>query len=894
MIEPQTIQKVPVLDPAEDYAALRKEGIDLLQQLAGALWTDYNIHDPGVTLLELLCFAETEIGFKLGFSIQDLLAPRPGESYDTDLQAFFTARRILTCNPWTTGDFRKLLIDLIGVRNAWLHCRNCGCGITLYANCAESVLQYGKTEHPFHIRGFDDVRIELESDPVNGDLNSGKIFSALAFTVGTRLAKATVETRFPPWHDAANAIMPLADLLKPESGIVAVTVNALSAIKGQAVDVPASDMYRALRQPLFAFMDIQFRSAPAQPLQSFTLTNVPVRVWYRSDDDRKAIDLAMLKDLLSDSTSGGVAARYLAQLKQAADVVASATASLHAHRNLAEDYCTISTVPVQDVALCADIAMAADADIEEVLGEAYWQIGNYFNPVVPIHSLREMLDMDVVTEEIFNGPQLEHGFIRNEDLDAAELRTKLYSSDIINILMDIEGILSVSNLTLARYNADGRLVESQPWELAVTPGHLPRLYIHASKVLVYKNELPFLPDADELNDALQLQMGLGGQQKFDQAQNDFPVPRGSHVDNASMLALQESLPDTYGVGRHGLAEPASDARKGKTRQLKAYLLVFEHLLSVYLQQLHHFRDLLSTDAAITRTYFPAVFTEETVRGVTELYDGVTESDLLSLLETPASFTERRNAFLDHLLARFAESFSDYALMLYTAYGSEQKAGEQLITDKIHFLQSFEFMSRNRGRSLNYRDPAGVCVSGNISGLEQRIRVLLGIPDAGSGGEGKVFVVEHILLRPRNLPSPAFPDGDPLLPVCIPPDCAQCGEDDPYSYRLTIVLNGEEGLANQGIRFRRFAERTIRQEVPAHLAVKICWVSAEQLAAFETVYCAWLQELNKEQPKALPLHQKLVALLKEFAALKSVYPSATLHDCVDGDDENRIYLNSTSI
>lgn len=161
---------------------------------------------------------------------------------------------------------------------------------------------------------------------------------------------------------------------------------------------------------------------------------------------------------------------------------------------------------------------------------------------------------------------------------------------------------------------------------------------------------------------------------------------------------------------------------------------------------------------------------------------------------------------------------------------------------------------------------------------------------------KVFIVEHLLLRPRNKPSSAFPTGDALLPICIGPDCHLCGEEDPYSFRLTIVLNGEQsfGLANQGIAFRRYAEKAIRMEVPAHLGVKICWVSAEQLTAFEQLWCAWLSELAKPKPDANALHERHKELLALFEKLKSVYPPASLHDCVDGDDENRVYLNNTVI
>jgi hypothetical protein len=189
------------------------------------------------------------------------------------------------------------------------------------------------------------------------------------------------------------------------------------------------------------------------------------------------------------------------------------------------------------------------------------------------------------------------------------------------------------------------------------------------------------------------------------------------------------------------------------------------------------------------------------------------------------------------------------------------------------------------------------VSANITGLERRIRRILGINTfAGELElyEESIFIVEHVLLRPRQRPVADAHDGDPLLPICIPPDCDLCGEEDPYSFRLTIVMNGEIGAINRNIALRRFAEQTIRLETPAHLALKICWVSTEQMETFQQVYCAWLAELAKPEPDPVALHDRLEALMTVFVNLKSVHPPATLHDCVDGNEGNEVFLGQTII
>jgi hypothetical protein len=106
-------------EAAVDYAALRDEGIGLAQLWSGASWTDYNEHDPGVTILEVLCYALTELGYRAGFPIEDLIAARPGEAQADDL--LIRPAALFGNEPVTEKDFRRLLIDRVpGLADAWL------------------------------------------------------------------------------------------------------------------------------------------------------------------------------------------------------------------------------------------------------------------------------------------------------------------------------------------------------------------------------------------------------------------------------------------------------------------------------------------------------------------------------------------------------------------------------------------------------------------------------------------------------------------------------------------------------------------------------------------------------------------------------------------------------
>ena len=103
-----------------DFAFLRQRGIQLLQQICGDSWTDYNLHDPGVTILEALCYALTDLSYRTEFPMQDLLADKEGR-IRLHHNALFTREEILSTNPVSVTDCRKFILDrLDNLHNVWL------------------------------------------------------------------------------------------------------------------------------------------------------------------------------------------------------------------------------------------------------------------------------------------------------------------------------------------------------------------------------------------------------------------------------------------------------------------------------------------------------------------------------------------------------------------------------------------------------------------------------------------------------------------------------------------------------------------------------------------------------------------------------------------------------
>src|ERR1700743_997123 len=86
--------------PYLDFTKLRTNAINYLGPITSKFWTDYNIHDPGITTLEVLMYALMDLGYRTNLPIGSLLATPPG----TPDSNFFTAAEILGCNPVTPID----------------------------------------------------------------------------------------------------------------------------------------------------------------------------------------------------------------------------------------------------------------------------------------------------------------------------------------------------------------------------------------------------------------------------------------------------------------------------------------------------------------------------------------------------------------------------------------------------------------------------------------------------------------------------------------------------------------------------------------------------------------------------------------------------------------------
>lgn len=109
---PQTY--APPLPAHLDFDQLRDLALARLQALSGEHWTDYNAHDPGVTLLEALCYALTDLGYRAGYPVADWLAEGDGGASLPGPEV------ALPSPPVSAVDWRRLLSADAGNRYARL------------------------------------------------------------------------------------------------------------------------------------------------------------------------------------------------------------------------------------------------------------------------------------------------------------------------------------------------------------------------------------------------------------------------------------------------------------------------------------------------------------------------------------------------------------------------------------------------------------------------------------------------------------------------------------------------------------------------------------------------------------------------------------------------------
>ena len=817
-----TISKKPPELKSMQYDSLRELAIEHIQEMAGQLWTDYNSHDPGITILEVLSYALTDLGYRTSFDISDLLAN--AKQSDPDPRNFYTAAQILPNRPLTISDYRKLLIDVevvdendekcryAGIKNGWIE-KSDEAEQEIYINRKKSLLSLdpvpGKdVQESYFVKTKYDVLLEFDECERFGDLNENTIketYTLYEHSEEDELEGVVfnIKIQFPAW-DADDV-----DWEDP--------VSVRSKIQS---------------------IQVSINNLPDQYTMEPEITNLnEVILKGNKTVSGTTSAIASLTDIIDELNNflygeEGLLTLYIEKVNKIFEIVDAAKARLHANRNLCEDFFRFRAVRVEEIVVCADIEIAASADTEHVEAHIFHLIEQFLSPTVYFYTLDEMrnkchastrfpivnvntakkiitietadeneppvkddtitafgletspleltvlcvdenpdevnqFDLEVAeeitgdeidpesylikgrfnnddcltTDQIFEGPLLSHGFIDDEELAGADRKKVIRVSDLIQIIMDVEGVIAVKDIQIANVpqnNEFGIKSKNVRWclELAFDHNYVPRLDTEGSKMTYFKEQLPFLTNDSEVDTLMNELRDAEREQKIRYPRLDLPIPTGRYRNPTDYTSIREDFPLVYGVGSEGIADmdkltaDEQEARKIQVAQLKGYLMLFDQYMANYLAQLGNVKYLFTMEdeigaTQIDKTYYSKSLVNE-FPGDENLYrDTTTHSDTLQqITEDTRLFEQRRNKFLDHMMGRFAESFADYAMLATRISGT--KAPRELIDDKLKFLSQYPALSSGRGMAINYRNTCKIWHVDNVAGLDKRGELLLGM------------------------------------------------------------------------------------------------------------------------------------------------------------------------
>ncbi len=570
------------LPETQDFQALKSSALDFLKTCSGSEWTNFNPSDPGITILDQVCFALTELGYCNDFPIEDILTNTKGRIVTKD--QFYLPQTILTTSPVTADDYRKYLID---------------------SN-----------------------------------------------------------------QEIKNAIV---------------------------IASPGIPPYMRYIYHVFLLLD----------------------------------------ERLSETEKN--------------DVCTAAYYSLNKSRNIGELFLGPQPVSVFPVAISGHIDIDNQAQLNETLAAINNAVQQYIFPTATQQGFDRLRQEGYTTSDIFDGPLLINGWFTPQTLGVK--RSKLNAMDLMNIICKVKGVEQVGQLGL---NVNGKAID----ELIIPPGKLPSLDLQASLSadlkIVYKGHAV---TANNIVKQTNKPHGIKtGNVYLDLVEQNDQVKSGRYRDIDSYYSIQNTFPAIFATGGDSSVGDSTKYVTAQTRQLKAYLTLFDQVLANQFAQLAGVRHLFSFRNSLTAdptdemeyysamgvaqkaypeypapyVYFSPTYYYRSLYDVPNIRPLLKDNDvkrfysvqqtltqveqdsweafkhdpynayihcLAEFIENESISITRRNAMLDHLLARHGESPLEIDEMLNGSVYSGDTA-KDLVIFKSLYLQNLGLLSYFRQKGYN--------------------------------------------------------------------------------------------------------------------------------------------------------------------------------------------------
>ncbi|MEP4579031.1 MAG: hypothetical protein ABJZ80_12680, partial [Gilvibacter sp.] len=847
-------------------------------------------HDPGVTMLEMLCYAITDLGMRIDMPLEDILTSQ--DPLKNINKQFYKASEILPNKAVTAADYRKLFIDLDGVKNCWMRKYD----KTVYVDCKNNALSYDpasfetlprRQRDDFKLKGLYKIVVDYESDKT-ADRKKVDIAIKERYHANRNLCEDLVSIEAVKTHPIAvcadievetNADEELihAKLLYEVNKYMATSLRFYSLpemlakkyttpeiFEGPVLDngfIDNTELAQAeLRSEvrLSDIINIIMDIPGVKVIKQISMGNCEAEILNKAviciDPDTKPLLCSKSvfnynKDVLPLSINQDQVAFYTEQLiatDEAQKSNAAANKELHIIQGKYSDpgsYTTIQndfpdTYGITSIGLPGNPTEQRKAQAKQLKGYLlfYDQIlASYFKHLEKINQILAVngeLNNTFFTQAV----QDIEGFselVNNYDTGNDDFLTETLFDGLDNNIERRNQVLDHLIARFAERFTDYTFV-------------MKNLYGDAANELVLRNKEHFLNDYKEVSGA----RGM--------AFNYCQQPKENLWDTQNVAGIQKRIARLLGISDY--------SRRHLTDSfVELYSLVDANDCLMYRWRirdkanniiLSSSDDYYDTYLATRELYFAVLQIVQTTEHEVDnaFAQGVKEGSRIGNLSIEVSPTGK---YSFNVINRDIKPYHvDHVVARRFSYYSSQETLKKAILETIGFMK-YDFT------------------------------------------EEGMFLVEHILLRPDVTEQDEAEI--PFLPICAD-QCESCEPLDPYSYRISIVIPGFT-FRFYNTDFRNYMEQVIREELPAHVLAKICWVGyregevpeeENQLAMFEEAFKKYLfkkTNSGQKQPK-----DELEQLIKTMSSLDNVYPNGRLYDCSDDVEElsGKVILGKTNL
>jgi hypothetical protein len=833
---------------ALDQETLFRAGLDHVQRLSRRIWTDYNVHDPGITTLELLCYALTDLGFRASLPVEDLLATETDA--DASMRAqFFGARRILPNRPLTTLDYRKLLLDSPDIRNAWI----LPAPLTFFADRIAGTLLHanpgGPSVQQVDVKGLYRVVVELEDGSLSDENRQRVLDAAMAKLQANRnlceefVAVSSVETqKFIICGDIDLAANADATRVKAE-----ILFAVHSYLTPRVRNYSLSEMLERHNRDGIRYSADEIFDGPALDhgfIDSLELERSELVSEIRLSDVISIImdveGVEAVRDLVVNPL-GDDGNAIAPKDKWAVPVDAG-------HQPILDRSRSQLLLRKRDIPVHARFALVDELYAKMIADERAWEDKAPGDIPIPVGRYRDAARYYSVQNH-FPAVYGLNDSGTAEPNDVTALRRRLDAFQLKGYLLFFDHMMAAYCAQLAHardlYSWDG-----------IAPDERVRSYF-SQTVSSFRNSESLYREVEdeELEDLLE-------------TDEEAIARRNRFLDH---------LIGRFAERFHEYAEVAYSVLNSSPRQL---LRLKREFLSVY-PELGAERGL-----GVNNASGKPVWDTRDVSGLEHRIARLVgirnwaRRDLGDVTLGPDAEVEGSTA--DGFLFRI-RSDDGRVLFSSTTKFPTQDAATEALRQAIHAAQiplRLELRQANDGRFffnvLSFegntlaRHPSFYATAADAdAAMSSAVETI----SARYGEEG-LYLFENIALRPTTEKDTEF------LPICVDPNCTDCAEEDPYSYRIHVVLPAYAGRFSV-MEFRRFVESVIREETPAHILPTVCWIGREDMARLQKVYRAWLElpdDAGGDDRSAA-----LIELRDVLYSVKNVYPTANLAGCGDAEE-----------